>query len=333
MSKFKKGKVFGVGLVGAGEFTTIISQGIHESAEIKLLGVFDKNMTKAKAVAKKHKAKVFANFNDLINEPYIDIVAINTPHYLHAPMVLKALKVGKHIFCEKPFALSILDINKIFNSAKHNNKLIYVDFVLRQSTIYRELLELLPTLGKLRAMTVINYASEAKIKSPWYWDYKKSGGWFFTSEIHFFDLFGAFSDFPEIHRISAVEYKNKKTNHTTAIQCFVGTKSGQVLNIYHLLDTKPKDRKTIVNFQFEHGNAQVQGWVPTSLSVSGAVKLSKILKFNREKQYHTMVAEGFNHLVREIRANSRISLEYSNEIVWSHKLALKANKYKREIIK
>lgn len=42
------------------------------------------------------------NFDDLLNDPEIDVIDICTPPYAHAEMVEKAIKAGKHVICEKP---------------------------------------------------------------------------------------------------------------------------------------------------------------------------------------------------------------------------------------
>ena len=43
-------------------------------------------------------------FDDLLNDPEIDVVDICTPPYLHEEMIIKALNAGKHVICEKPLS-------------------------------------------------------------------------------------------------------------------------------------------------------------------------------------------------------------------------------------
>ncbi len=45
-------------------------------------------------------------YDDLINDPEIDAVVLATPHSLHVPQIIAAAGAGKHVFCEKPFALT-----------------------------------------------------------------------------------------------------------------------------------------------------------------------------------------------------------------------------------
>ncbi len=44
------------------------------------------------------------NFEDLINDPEIDVIDICTPPYVHEEMIIRALKAGKHVICEKPLS-------------------------------------------------------------------------------------------------------------------------------------------------------------------------------------------------------------------------------------
>jgi len=44
------------------------------------------------------------DFNDLINDPEIDVIDICTPPYAHEEMIIKALEAGKHVICEKPMS-------------------------------------------------------------------------------------------------------------------------------------------------------------------------------------------------------------------------------------
>lgn len=44
------------------------------------------------------------DFDDLLNDPEIDVIDICTPPYVHKEMILKALKAGKHVICEKPLS-------------------------------------------------------------------------------------------------------------------------------------------------------------------------------------------------------------------------------------
>lgn len=59
-----------------------------------------------KGFADQHKLKVLQSFDEVLDEPGIDAVVLATPHSLHVEQVVAAAAKGKHVFCEKPFALT-----------------------------------------------------------------------------------------------------------------------------------------------------------------------------------------------------------------------------------
>jgi predicted dehydrogenase len=56
-----------------------------------------------------HGLRLFTDFQALLQDPDIDAVVLATPHSLHTSQVIAAARAGKHVFCEKPFALTKAD--------------------------------------------------------------------------------------------------------------------------------------------------------------------------------------------------------------------------------
>ena len=61
------------------------------------------------AFADGQKLRLIENFDALVVDPAVDAVVLATPHSLHARQVMAAAQAGKHVFCEKPFALTKRD--------------------------------------------------------------------------------------------------------------------------------------------------------------------------------------------------------------------------------
>ena len=61
------------------------------------------------AFAEAQKLTLADSYEALLADPNIDAVVLATPHSLHAAQVIAAAKAGKHVFCEKPFALHKAD--------------------------------------------------------------------------------------------------------------------------------------------------------------------------------------------------------------------------------
>jgi len=71
-----------------------------------------------KAFAGTHKLRLAENFDALLKDPNIQAVVLCTPHSLHTQQVTAAAQAGKHIFCEKPFALTKADAERAVEATR-----------------------------------------------------------------------------------------------------------------------------------------------------------------------------------------------------------------------
>jgi len=74
--------------------------------------------------------KTYAEADELFADPNVDLVDICLPPNLHAKMTMAALKAGKHVFTEKPIALTLADADAMTAAAEANKKLFMVGHVL-----------------------------------------------------------------------------------------------------------------------------------------------------------------------------------------------------------
>ncbi|MDR2568764.1 MAG: Gfo/Idh/MocA family oxidoreductase [Oscillospiraceae bacterium] len=117
-----------VGLVGCGG----VAQWAHIPAfkkfdSVEVVAVCDIIKERAEDAAKKVKAKhIFTDFNDLVKLEELDMVDICTPNYLHSSIAVKALQAGKHVFCEKPDAISVEQVLAMESAAKQSGKHLMV---------------------------------------------------------------------------------------------------------------------------------------------------------------------------------------------------------------
>jgi predicted dehydrogenase len=72
------------------------------------------NETQARAAAAEFGARhVFTRFEDVLQQPDIDVIDICTPPQLHTEQALAALASGRHVICEKPIAADLIDIDRL----------------------------------------------------------------------------------------------------------------------------------------------------------------------------------------------------------------------------
>ncbi len=94
-----------IGMIGAGHIAYSHAEAWQEEAT--LTAVASRRIERARALAERYDVpNVCRNVNELLNRDDIDAVGITTPHHLHHPIAVAALKAGKSVFCEKPLALN-----------------------------------------------------------------------------------------------------------------------------------------------------------------------------------------------------------------------------------
>ncbi|KAF2121311.1 hypothetical protein BDV96DRAFT_537970 [Lophiotrema nucula] len=65
-----------------------------------------------------HKPAVYASYEEVYNDPNVDIIYVATPHSLHMKNTLDAIKAGKHVLCEKPMAINAAETKKMVDAAR-----------------------------------------------------------------------------------------------------------------------------------------------------------------------------------------------------------------------
>lgn len=73
-----------------------------------------------------HSIKKYQDYKDLIADPNIDAIDICTPNYLHSIIAIQALKANKHVFCEKPDAISVQEVEEMKKTAEQTHKVLMV---------------------------------------------------------------------------------------------------------------------------------------------------------------------------------------------------------------
>ena len=121
----------------------------------------------------------------------VDAVVVATPSYLHADLTCEALSAGKHVFCEKPMALSVADCDRMIAASKSAGKQLMIGHVLRffgeyaaaasavRSGEYGPLL----SIAMLRQCGVPTFGARG-----WFADYARSGGPVLDLHIHDVDF-------------------------------------------------------------------------------------------------------------------------------------------------
>jgi glucose-fructose oxidoreductase len=122
----KKTKL-GIALVGLGYYSKdLLAPALLDTEYCYLAGIV--TGTPAKAVEWKAKYNIpdkniynYDNFDQIANNPDIDVVYVVLPPSMHREYVVRAAKAGKHVFCEKPMAPTVADCEAMIKACKDNN--------------------------------------------------------------------------------------------------------------------------------------------------------------------------------------------------------------------
>jgi scyllo-inositol 2-dehydrogenase (NADP+) len=71
------------------------------------------------------QTSVVSDFDEVLNNPEVEMIVICTPHWMHCEQACKALDAGKHVIVEKPVAMSSSEMEQIMAAAENSGKLIF----------------------------------------------------------------------------------------------------------------------------------------------------------------------------------------------------------------
>ena len=138
----------------------------------------------------------YRNWAEIVADSELDAVDICLPTDLHLSVTVAALKAGKHVFSEKPMALTAADCDEMLAAARQYKKILMVGQVLRFWPDYMYLREFV-TSGRYGAVRTATFVRRTAIPdwSKWLLDEKRSGGMLLDFLIHdidqALDIFGA----------------------------------------------------------------------------------------------------------------------------------------------
>jgi len=147
-----------------------------ERGEIVAVGSRDKARAEAYAAAK-GLARAYGSYEELLADPDIQIIYNPLPNDLHKEWTIKALQAGKHVLCEKPFAISLPEVEAMFDTARSSGRVVAEAFMYRHHPKILKLKELVDdgSIGEpilLRSSHSFRLERENDIR----WDPARGGG-------------------------------------------------------------------------------------------------------------------------------------------------------------
>jgi len=265
----KRGPI-GVGVIGLGSFGRFCLEAYLTMPGIEIVAIADMNPD---ALARGMEIAPHAVPCDdaalLIAMPEVEVVTICATPDRHPALVLAAVLAGKHVVCDKPLGVSLAEFDTVVTTASARGVALGINLVLRHHPLYITLHHLCASgvLGTPRRLAVENYADEGIGFGPahWFWNRAHSGGLALAADVHWFDLATRL-----LGPARVVQAWDVGCDDGIAPRRLVNTAhgGGAVATIYHAFDTRPDATSCTVLIAFDQGEARIEGWIPTRLTVA-----------------------------------------------------------------
>ncbi|MCY0876968.1 MAG: Gfo/Idh/MocA family oxidoreductase [Firmicutes bacterium] len=185
-----------VALVGAGTIGHVHAASLLHMGNANLAAVCDIRQETAAELAKEHSARAFADLQTLAEDPLwsaIDVVLVCIPTYLHEQTVTLAAKAGKHVFCEKPIALTADAAMRMIDVCADHGVKLGVGHVVRFFPEYVELKRKISAgaIGEIGTVRTFRGGGYPHAWEDWYGQEERSGGILVDLLIHDLDFIDA----------------------------------------------------------------------------------------------------------------------------------------------
>src|SRR5437899_11626392 len=131
------------GVIGYGYWGPNLVRNFAEAEGIALGAVCDARPARTALVEKRYPGvKTYFEWQDLVADPAIDLVAISTPVSTHFEMALAAIRAGKHVLVEKPMAMDVDECSVLIDEAAKRKLTLMVDHTFVYTPAVRKMREL-----------------------------------------------------------------------------------------------------------------------------------------------------------------------------------------------
>src|SRR4029079_14380607 len=132
-----------------------------------------RNFSIAHSIATAH-----GTYDALLADPTVDAVYISMPNSLHHEWTIKSLRAGKHVLCEKPFALTASEAKEMFDAAKKAGKVLVEAFMYRSHPLTLAVIDSLRggEIGELRLIRTSFCYKTSRVEGNVRFDKKLGGG-------------------------------------------------------------------------------------------------------------------------------------------------------------
>ncbi|MCW5958650.1 MAG: Gfo/Idh/MocA family oxidoreductase [Pyrinomonadaceae bacterium] len=202
-----------IGIVGTGYIGNVHARIFAKDERADVSALFDIVGERAEKTARSVGGRVCISREELFEN--CDAVLVCTPNKTHPDIAAAAVSAGKHVFCEKPFAIGIDEAKGLLDVAERSGKVFQVGHNRRFAPAYVKLKELLSS-DKVHSAHIKMNRGEL-LNPTWTGDTNITGGFLYETTIHLFDMmrfqfgeiaelaaYGSQHEYPELDEFSII---------------------------------------------------------------------------------------------------------------------------------
>ncbi len=141
------------GILGAARIAPdALIKAAHNVPDAEVVAIAARDPVRAREFADAHGVpRVHATYDDLVNDPELDVIYNPLPNSLHCQWTIAALRAGKHVLCEKPIAANAAEAERMAKAADESGKILGEAFHYRYHPLADRVRALMSdgTLGRL----------------------------------------------------------------------------------------------------------------------------------------------------------------------------------------
>jgi predicted dehydrogenase len=174
----------GWALIGCGGAGRSHARGAAETAGVEVRAFCDLRIDAARTLQGEYGGRATDDPTDVFTDPDVDAVSIATTHDTHTELALAAFGAGKHVFLEKPMAMTTAECLRIAAAQRAAGRQLLLNFSFRFSGALREVRRRLPRPLVSHAQCLMAPADLTR----WRWDPAAGGGPLWDVGVHAVDL-------------------------------------------------------------------------------------------------------------------------------------------------
>ncbi|MGB7158727.1 MAG: Gfo/Idh/MocA family oxidoreductase [Tepidisphaeraceae bacterium] len=141
------------GILGTGNIARQFAAGVKSSRRSTIVAAGSRQLATAQEFSTAHAIPAaYGTYDELLADRDVDAVYNSLPNSLHHEWTIKALRAGKHVLCEKPFAVDVAQSQEMFGEARRAGRVLVEAFMYRSHPLTHAIVETIRSgaIGELR---------------------------------------------------------------------------------------------------------------------------------------------------------------------------------------